>query len=78
MAERPITHVMPVDDGYDHDLEDCLCTPDVRQCDGTALIGTEGRQGALTFVHHAMSSSGKWQILEEIDEDEEPAAEVSS
>lgn len=68
MSDRPITHVMPVEDGYDHDLEDCLCEPDVRQCDGTAPIGTKGQAGALTFVHHALKSSGRWSILEEIDD----------
>lgn len=67
MADRPITHILPVDDGYDHDLEDCACGPRVLEVDGNAPIGGEGRRGALTFTHHAMASSGKYRIVDEVD-----------
>lgn len=67
MAERPITHILPVDDGYDHDLENCACGPTVQEVDGNAPIGREGRRGALTFTHRAMASSGKYRIVDEVD-----------
>jgi hypothetical protein len=69
MPDRPIVHVIPVDDGYDHDIEDCLCGVTIHQVDGLAPVGTPGRPGALTFTHNKMAETSRWQIVEEIDEE---------
>ena len=69
MADRPINHVMPVEDGYDHDLENCACGPTLHEADAEAKIGEEGRPGALMFTHNAMADSGRWRIVREVDEE---------
>lgn len=50
-------HVIPTDDGYDHDFEDCVCVPKVS-------VTADGP----IYMHNALVKSGRYQIVDVVEE----------
>jgi hypothetical protein len=74
-AAREISHVIPVD-GFDHEMEGCLCHPEIREeyafaeqigLDESLGVKRKGK-GALIFSHKKMADTSQYRIIEEYDE----------
>jgi hypothetical protein len=79
-AAREISHVIPVD-GFDHEMEDCICHPQIREENAFAAqigldesLGVKRKgKGALIFSHSKLADAHEYRIVEEYDEWEDEA-----
>jgi hypothetical protein len=74
-AERPITHVVPVGDGFEHEMWGCTCMPDIHE--NAAVMGSSnlsevgvnpGEPGELTFMHKKLGDTSRYEIFQEVTE----------
>lgn len=71
-AAREIQHVIPVD-GFDHELEDCICHPEIREESAFAAkigldesLGVNRRgSGALIFSHNKLAETSRYRFVDE-------------
>jgi hypothetical protein len=71
-AAREIQHVIP-QDGFDHELEDCICHPAIREENAFAAqigldesLGVKRRsKGALIFSHNKLGEAHVYSFVDE-------------
>lgn len=71
-AAREITHIIP-QDGFDHELEDCICHPEIREESAFAArigldesLGVKRKgAGALMFSHNKLAEAHVYSFVNE-------------